>query len=377
MDERKIKFLLTLGGIIFSIIVIIFVFTYNNGNKIDNTITKENKKEKIKKYDKYKGIIVDIDDTKKKITVRDYDNVEEIEFKYSDGCDVKNIYGKDIYYDKLKIGDVVVVGFDGNYDNLKYIYIDNTILQYKELQKYTLDDETYYIKLEDKKYRLKKETFVYSNSKESTIYDLDENDIISLNIKGKDILSVIVEKSHGYVELSNYDSFLGYSLVVNDDISYEIKENLKVSVPEGRNIFTIKNDRLTGSVTEYIFPYNKKIIDIKSISFEEKKEGKVKFYIEPKNARLYINGKPYYYDEDITLDYGKYKYTVESTGYNSYAGLLSVNAEEKTISVYLKEKLSTKEPKKDDDEDAEKDKKVDEDKETATPTASPTVEPKD
>ena len=371
MDEKKVKILITIGGILFSIIVIAFVLGFNKSEGTDNNNDdKKNKEERIEKYDKYKGIIVKIDDTKKNITLRDYDNVEEIEIKYTEGCEVKNKYGKDIYYDKLKIGDVVIVGYDGSYDKLKYIYLDSSVLQYKELKKYILDDETYYIKLEDKKYRLKKETFVYSNYKESTIYDLDENDIISLNIKGKDILSVVVEKSHGYVELANYDSFLGYSLVVNDDVSYEIKENLKVSVPEGKNTFTIKNDRLTGTITEYISPYYNKTIDIKSIKYEEKKEGKVKFYIEPKNARLYINGKSYYYDEEILLDYGKYKYTVESTGYNSYAGLLSINADEKIVSVYLKEKVSTKEPEtseKKDDEDK------DSDEETATPEVSATA----
>lgn len=371
MDEKKVKILITIGGVLFSLIVIGFVLGFNKSDGMNkNNNDKKHKEDRIKKYDKYKGIIVKIDDTKKNITLRDYDNVEEIEIKYTEGCEVKNKYGKDIYYDKLKIGDVVIVGYDGNYDKIKYIYLDSSVLQYKELKKYTLDDETYYIKLEDKKYRLKKETFVYSNHKESTIYDLDENDIISLNIKGKDVLSVVVEKSHGYVELANYDSFLGYSLVVNDDVSYEIKENLKVSVPEGKNTFTIKNDRLTGSITEYISPYYNKVIDIKSIKYEEKKEGKVKFYIEPKNARLYINGKSYYYDEEIVLDYGTYKYTVESIGYNSYAGLLTIDADEKTVSVYLKEKVSTKEPEKSDKKD---DDNTDSDKETATPEVSATV----
>lgn len=372
MDEKKIKVLITLGGIIFSIIVIVLLFSFNKKDGVDyDSSNKEYKKEKLDIYDKYKGIIVKIDSTKKKITVRDYDNVEEIEFVYTEGCYVKNKYGKDIYYDKLKIGDVVVIGYDGSYDKLKYISIDGTVLQYKELKKYVLDDETYYISLDDKKYRLKKETFVYSNNKEITIYDLDENDIITLNIKGKDIISVVVEKSHGYVELSNYDSFLGYSLVVNDDISYEIKENLKISVPEGKNTFTIKNDKLTGSITEYISPHYNKVIDIKEIKYEEKKEGKVKFYIEPKNARLYINGKSYYYDEEIVLDYGTYKYTVESIGYNSYAGLMIVNADKKTISVYLKEKTSTEEPKKNDRDDKDD---TEEDDETATPEVSATVQ---
>lgn len=377
MDEKKIKILITIGSIIFVIIVATFIL-YSNRDKSVVDTEKDEKNKIENRYDKIKGIITEIADEENDsvdFKVRDYDNTEEFNLTYNGNCEVKNIYGKDIYFDKLKIGDVVVVGYDKEITNLKYIYIDDSILQYKELEKYTLDGETHYIGLEDKKYRLKKETYVYSktNKKNLTIYDLDENDIVTLNIKGKDIISVIVEKGHGYVELANYDAFLGYSLVVNDDVSYDIKENLKISVPEGKNEFTIKNDRLTGTVSVYNFAYVDKIIDIKKITFEEKKEGKVKFYVEPKNARLYINGKSYYYNEEITLDYGKYNFTVESSGYNSYAGIFELSSAEKVISVYLKEKTKTAEPTKSTDSDKKTDTDENEDESSEEPTASATT----
>ena len=66
MDEKKVKILITIGGILFSIIVIAFVLGFNKSEGTDNNNDdKKNKEERIEKYDKYKGIIVKIDDTKK------------------------------------------------------------------------------------------------------------------------------------------------------------------------------------------------------------------------------------------------------------------------------------------------------------------------
>ena len=362
MDEKKIKTLITVGSVIFVIIVGTFIL-YSNRDKSATEKTIKNKNEKLEStFDKYTGIIIELDINNNELKVRDFKNTEELELKYTQGCEIKNIYGKDIYFNKLKIGDIVVVGYDKDFSDLRYIALDESILQYKELKKYTLDENLRYIKLEEKKYRLTEETFIYAktNKNKLSINDLDENDILSLNIQGKDIISIVVEKGHGYIELANYDAFLGYSITVNDDVSYEIKENLRIPVPEGKNEFTIKNDRLTGSVSVYNFANVDKIIDIKQNTFEEKKEGKVKFYIEPKNARLYINGKSYYYDDDIVLDYGKYRFNVESSGYDSYAGIMDINSDERTISVYLKEKLKSIEPTKNSDnlkdtEDSDKD----------------------
>ena len=51
---------------------------------------------------------------------------------------------------------------------------------------------------------------------------------------------------------------------------------------------------------------------------------------------------------------------MESSGYDSYAGIMDINSDERTISVYLKEKLKSIEPTKNSDnlkdtEDSDKD----------------------
>lgn len=372
MSEKKIKIFITIAAIIFVGIILIFV-VYNNTDKSNEYIAKKEEEGKNDdRYTRYKGIIVDIDDSKKVYTVRDYNNINQVEFEYKPGCEIKNRYGKDIYYDKLKIGDVVIVGYDKKISNLKYIYIDDSIVNFSELKKYTLNTDTYYIELDDTKYRLTKETFVYGAGKEYTMYDINENDVLTLNIKNNDIISVVIEKGHSKVSLRNYDSFIGYNLVVNDEKAYEIKKGFEIDVPEGKNTFTIKNDKLTGSVTLNIVSGYDREIDVKNINFEKKKEGKVKFYIEPNNARLYISGKSYNYDEEILLDYGKYKYVVESAGYSAHSAMLNVESDSVTVSVHLYENKQTEEPNNTNNTNNEESATA-----TATATTTPTAKAED
>ena len=53
-------------------------------------------------------------------------------------------------------------------------------------------------------------------------------------------------------------------LIKTQTVDIEGQVILVVSVPEGKNEFTIKNDRLTGSVSVYNFANADKIIDIKT-----------------------------------------------------------------------------------------------------------------
>ena len=159
MSEKKVKVFITIAAVVFVGMIVTFILVNNYG--VTTTSIIENKKvnSKNSKYEKYKGIIVSIDESNTKYTVRDYNDTQELEFEYKTGCEIKNIYGKDIYHDKLKIGDVVVVGYDKKISNLKYIHIDSDITQFKELKKYDLNLDTYYIELDDKKYRLTKEVY--------------------------------------------------------------------------------------------------------------------------------------------------------------------------------------------------------------------------
>ncbi len=77
-----------------------------------------------------------------------------------------------------------------------------------------------------------------------------------------------------------------------------------------------------------------------ALKFETKKEGYVTFDIEPKSARVYINGRLYSNKNNILLDYGKYNYNVELTGYDSIVGALVLDEITKTIKLNLIEKAT-------------------------------------
>ena len=115
---------------------------------------------------------------------------------------------------------------------------------------------------------------------------------------------------------------------------------MKIAVSEGENLIIIKTKKTKGSQLIETKRGETINIDVSKLKFETKKEGYVTFDIEPKSARVYINGRLYSNKNNILLDYGKYNYNVELTGYDSIVGALVLDEITKTIKLNLTEKAT-------------------------------------
>ena len=156
----------------------------------------------------------------------------------------------------------------------------------------------------------------------------------------KEVISVNILRGHGFINLTNFNNYIGNTLIINDEDACDIEEEMKVVVIEGDNTITIKTDKLKGSKVISVKRGQTVNVDVSKMRFEKKKEGKVTFEIEPKNARLYINGKSYYSRDNLVLDYGSYNYNVELAGYDSIVGKVIVDEATKIIKLQLQEKAT-------------------------------------
>ena len=382
MSEQKIKILMTtMVGIIVAMIIAFVLKDISDGDNEsygDATAVKKVDKEANKKYKSMKGILVRIDG-EKSFVIRDYEG-EEYEFSSEYSIDVCNEYGDEMKVNRLMVGDLVIVGYDKKYEQLKYIYLDEEVTRYEELDRFTLGKNNKYIKIDDKKYRLSSDTYVYNAGEIISIYELDEKDVLNINILDKDVVSVNVIKGHGYINLINFKDYIGQKLLVNDDDAYDIEDDMKIAVPEGENLIIIKTKKTKGSRLIETKRGETINIDVSKLKFETKKEGYVTFDIEPKSARVYINGRLYSNKNNILLDYGKYNYNVELTGYDSIVGALVLDEITKTIKLNLTEK-ATVAPSATVTEEASADVTFvtmvpsDSSVATASPSATKTVEP--
>ena len=76
------------------------------------------------------------------------------------------------------------------------------------------------------------------------------------------------------------------------------------------------------------------------MQFEKKKEGYITFSVLPEDSRLYINGKLYSDKENIRLEYGRYNYNIELTGYDSLIGAFILDEMTQTIKLNMTEKAT-------------------------------------
>lgn len=344
MSEKKAKIIMTvMASVVVLVIAVVLVrdlIKTNSSNGGNNKeISKDNLDKENSNYDKKIGIVVQIKNDKSYV-IKDYQSDEEYVFSSESDVDIRNEYGKSVDYTKLIIGDVVEIGYDEEYEALKYIYLKKDVVRYKELENFILGENNKYLKVDDTKYRLSEDTYIYNNGERITVYDLNEKDIINVNIIDKEVISVNILRGHGFINLTNFNNYIGNTLIINDEDACDIEEEMKVVVIEGDNTITIKTDKLKGSKVISVKRGQTVNVDVSKMRFEKKKEGKVTFEIEPKNARLYINGKSYYSRDNLVLDYGSYNYNVELAGYDSIVGKVIVDEATKIIKLQLQEKAT-------------------------------------
>ena len=344
MTEKKAKILMTIMAS-FAVLVIVGILAVDliGTGRDDSSNNKEMSKEDIEKVNnkanKKKGKLKK-KNSDKSFVIRDYKTDVEFVFSSEGDIDIRNEYSKSIEADKLSIGDIVEVGYEKEYEALKYIYLQEDVIRYEGLENFTLGKDNKYIKVDNIKYRLSEDTYIYNNGERITVYDLNERDIITVNIIDKEVISINIIKGHGFINLTNYNKYIGNTLIINDEDACDIENEMKKAVSEGENVVVIKTDRLKGSQIVTVKRGQTVNIDVSKIKFEEKKEGYVTFEIEPSSARLYINGKSYYNRENILLDYGNYNYNVELAGYDSIMGRFVIDELTQKVKIQLQEKAT-------------------------------------
>ena len=144
-------------------------------------------------------------------------------------------------------------------------------------------------------------------------------------------------KGHGYVRLKNYDAFLGGTIEVGYGIIVPVVEDMLVVAREGSYRVVVENGELRAEENINLLRDKEVTLDLADYKPIEDRIGHVTFNISPNGADLYINGVLMNYAESIKLNYGDHVIRVSLTGYEDFAGILSIGEATSTVRISLAE----------------------------------------
>ena len=199
-------------------------------------------------------------------------------------------HGGAVSFAQMEAGDIVEVTFLKDLKRLNSMQLCSEAWTNASVNRYEIDWERNTISIGKDQYKFSDETLFLSQDKEIEQMDLNAVDVLSFQGIGSSVLSVVVEKGHGYLRLENDSKFIGGFIEIGQSMITLIKDDMLLTVPEGTYQVLLSVEGGSGAKNVTIARNQEVTLDIGDLEVEEPKFGTIIFSMNPSNATLYIDG---------------------------------------------------------------------------------------
>lgn len=244
-------------------------------------------------------------------------------------------YGNSISFEQVETGDVVDVTFLKSQKHLTTLQLSPSAWSFPDVEKYEINTVRGEVSIGSEVYKLCSNTQYISNGRSIDSMDLNAADILSFQGMASQILTVRVEKGHGYLRLANDENFIGGWIEIGQSQIQRITEDMLLLVPEGSYQVNISH-KGGGGVKSVIINRNEEAtLDIGDLEIPEPQYGMVLFSMDPSFAELYIDGSKVDTSGPVSLVYGIHQMIARAEGYQSVTQYIRVAQESVGINVTL------------------------------------------
>ena len=141
-------------------------------------------------------------------------------------------YGDGLSKEQVEPGDIVDITFLKTQKHLTTLQLSTQSWTYTEVERYEINSVRGWVSIGAETYRITSNTQYLSEGRPIEEMDLNPSDILTFQGIGKQVLSVKVEKGHGYLRLENDASFVGGWIEIGQALIQRISEGMLLLVPE-------------------------------------------------------------------------------------------------------------------------------------------------
>lgn len=244
-------------------------------------------------------------------------------------------YGEAVTVGQFEKGDIVDITFLKTKKHLTTMQLSGQAWVYEDVQWYEMNTAKGEVTIGSDLYKLTSNTQYLSAGRSIEPMDLNAADVLSFQGIDKQVLTVRVEKGHGYLRLKNDENFVGGWIEIGQSIIQRITEDMLLTVPEGSYEVNISNKGGGGVKNVVIRRNEESMLDIGDLEIPEPQKGIVLFSLSPSDAELYIDGDKVDASGPITLEYGLHQFIARASGYQSITQYIRVAQESTGVNVVL------------------------------------------
>lgn len=244
-------------------------------------------------------------------------------------------YGQSMSIDQFAVGDIVDITFLKSKKHLTGMSMSAAAWSYPDVSNYELNMIRKELFIGENVYQLTENTQFLSENRSIEMMDLNPSDVLSFQGIDSQVLTVRVDKGHGYLRLVNDENFVGGWIEIGQTQIQRITEDMLLTVPEGSYQVNITNKGGGGIKTVVINRNEETCLDIGDLEVPEPQTGMVLFALSPSNTELYIDGEKADTSGPVTLEYGLHQLIARAEGYHSITRYLSVSQESGGLDITL------------------------------------------
>lgn len=244
-------------------------------------------------------------------------------------------YGSSISFEQVEIGDIADVTFLKATKHLNTLQLSPEAWSYEGVEHYEINLVRGEMSIGADVYKLTANTQYLSDGRRMDSMDLNTADVLSFQGIGSQILTVRVEKGHGYLRLVNDENFVGGWIEIGQAQICRITEDMLLTVPEGKYQVNISHKGGGGTKSVAITRNEETMLDIGDLEIPEPQYGMVLFSLEPSSTELYIDGSKADPSGPVSLTYGIHQMIARAEGYQSITQYIRVAKESVGINVVL------------------------------------------
>ncbi len=253
-------------------------------------------------------------------------------------------YGEALSLGQVSLGDIVDIRFLKSKKRLASLQLSARAWSYTDIERYEINTVRGEISIGSEVYKLTSNTQYLSGDEEIGLRDINTKDVLSFQGIDSQVLTVRVERGHGYLRLANDENFVGGWIEIGQKQIERIKEDMLLVVPEGSYRVAVSNRGAGGTRDVVSERKEETVLDIGDFEIPAPQTGRVLFSLRPSTAELYIDGEETDPADIVTLEYGLHQVIARAEGYHSITRYIRVDRETAAVDVILEEVQEEEEP---------------------------------
>lgn len=334
--------------------------------------------------EKLLGVISDIEREQSIFSVSDVNSGWVYKVMYTPSTEFLSRFGEPLAADQLEIGELVDIVWDDTRTVANSIQVSYDAWEYEDVMGLSYDQRENNITIRGETFAYQNSLVLYDKTKElredvflstegqgaaNAAAPLDalqqdaasgdaqetasadafltpgkRNSITLQEISGQDtvtcrgyrgkICSVVVNKGHGYVRLSNYSTYIGGTIAIGGVIEPVVKD-MVLTVPVGNWTLEIDKDGKMGTKDIVVAQNEDQTVNLANLLIVATRRGVMQFNVTPEDCVITIDGKEYREQTRFVLEYGKHKVSVSAVDYKAYNGTITLQSAYMNVNVEL------------------------------------------